>query len=326
MAGVGLNGTDPRPLRMVVFGESIVSDWGNPAATSWRALPRALLAAGHDAVFLERRKNDAMVALLRARGADAMKAFGRRYPDILNRTYDLPRGAERSVWFGREVSTADAAIVLDNAPDEIFAEIAAYDTPRLVKILARTPAKRTVPVPENRFDLILGPGTTPAVEIVPGSPSGDRSDVLVVAYQDQEGADAVASALEEVRPRLITPGSLAEPWQFVPEVELSANYGRAALTVLAGGAGEPGLAERALLPLASGCPLVFVGPDRIDLPGLEIPTATEASIHDIVSRFLRSDGPSPAVPSAYDAAVIARDLVETVRRVRTERMGVFSAR
>ena len=153
MAGAGLNGADPRPLRLVIFGESIVSDWDNPAATSWRALLRTLSAAGHDAVFLERRRNDAVVDLLRARGGDAMRAFGRAYPDVLNRTYDLPRGAERSVWFGREVSTADVAIVLDDAPAEIFEEIVAYDTPRLVKALARTEKAVTVPIGEDRFDL-----------------------------------------------------------------------------------------------------------------------------------------------------------------------------
>ena len=185
MAGMGLNGTDPRPLRLVVFGASIVSDWGNPAATSWRALLRALSAAGHDAVFLERRRNDAVVDLLRARGGDAMRAFGRAYPDILNRTYDLPRGSERSVWFGREVSTADAAIVLDDAPAEIFDEIVAYDTPRLVKILARTEKAVIVPVGEDRFDLILGEGTHPAVEISAGKPSAERSGIILVAYEDE---------------------------------------------------------------------------------------------------------------------------------------------
>ncbi len=205
MASVGPNGADPRPLRLVVFGGSIVSDWGNPAATSWRALLRALTAAGHDAVFLERRKNEAVVDLLRARGGDAMRAFGRAYPDVRNRTYDLPVGSERSVWFGREVSTADAAIVLDDAPEGIFAEIVAYDTPRLVKVLARTETLRSAPVAEDRFDLILGEGTLPAVEISAGLPPGERSGVLVVAYEDEVLANRVAVRLSTLRPQLITP-------------------------------------------------------------------------------------------------------------------------
>src|SRR5215218_10044244 len=213
MAGMGLNGADPRPLRLVIFGGSIVSDWGNPAATSWRALLRALSAAGHDAVFLERRRNDAVVDLLRARGGDAMRAFGRAYPDILNRTYDLPRGAERSVWFGREVSTADAAILLDDAPAEIFDEIVAYDTPRLVKILARTEKAVTVPVGEDRFDLILGEGTHPAVEISAGKPSAERSGVILVAYEDEALANRIAESLSALNPELITPGRLTEPWR-----------------------------------------------------------------------------------------------------------------
>lgn len=321
------NGTDPRPLRVVIFGESIVSDWDNPAATSWRALLRALLAAGHDAVYEERRKNDAVVGLLRARGAGAMKAFGRRYPDILNRTYDLPRGAERSVWFGREVSTADAAIVLDDAPDGIFAEIAAYDTPRLVKVLARTGLDRALPVPDDRFDLVLEAETTRAVEIVPGVPTTERSGVLVVAYEDQVAADRVVEALGEFGPMPITPGRLGEPWEFVPEVEMPGRYGAAALAVLVGGRAERGVAERVLLAAASGCPTVAVGgPDWTDLPGLQIPTATVESVAAIVATTMGSSLAGPIVPSSFDAAVIAANLVQTIRRIRTERMGAFAMR
>ena len=316
-------------MRVVVFGESIVSDWGNPAATSWRALLRALLATGHDAVYLERRKNDAVVGLLRARGAEAMKAFGRHYPDILNRTYNLPRGAERSVWFGREVSTADAAIVLDDAPDGIFEEIAAYDTPRLVKVLARTGLHpdRALPMPLERFDLALEADSTRAVEILPRVPAAERSGVLVVAYEDRAAGDRVFEALGEFGPERVTPGRLAAPWQYVPEVEMPDLYGRAGAVVAVGGSDERGFGERVLLAAASGCPVVVVGgPVLPACSGLEFPVATVETVAAVAWSVIRTGSDGVAVPPANDATAIAGNLVQTVRRIRTERMGAFSTR
>ena len=43
-----------RPLNLVVLGLSITSSWGNGHATTYRALVRALAAAGHRVLFLER--------------------------------------------------------------------------------------------------------------------------------------------------------------------------------------------------------------------------------------------------------------------------------
>ncbi len=327
MAGIGMNGTDPRPLRLVVFGQSIVSDWGNPAATTWRALLRALLAAGHDAVYEEQRKNDAVVGLLRARGAEAMKAFGRRYPDILNRAYDLPRGAERAVWFGREVSTADAAIVLDDAPDGIFEEIAAYDTPRLLKVLARTGVERELPIPEDRFDLILEAETTRAVQILPNRPKTERSRLLVVSYEDQTVADLVYEAVRSFAPERVTPGSLTDPWRYVPEAEMPDLYANETLALLVGAHDERGFPERVLLAVGSGCPVVVVtSPDWTGLPGLDLSVTTVDWVTAAVVSRMRSAPKPLTVPPTYDAASVAADLVETIRRIRTERLGAFSAR
>lgn len=323
MAYAGLNGADPRPVRLVIFGESIVSDWGNPAATPWRALFRELRTAGHDAVFLERRKNDAVVALLRARGGAAMRAFGRAYPDLLNRTYDLPRGAERSVWFGREVSTADAAVMLDDAPPEIFEELSAYDTPRLVKVLARTGKKVPLPVPEDRFDLVLPDEVCSAVAITPGMPPDERSGVLVVAYGDAEAANAVALALSELRPELITPGDLPEPWRYQPEAGLPDTYARARLAVVVGRPADPGFAVRALLPMASGCPTLVATPPGDDIPSnLPHSIATRDSVAAAAAGLLDRYA-APTVPPAFDASRFAADIVERVRRTRAERMGLI---
>src|SRR6476620_7325207 len=41
-------------LSITILGLSITSSWGNGHATTFRALVRALVAAGHDVLFLER--------------------------------------------------------------------------------------------------------------------------------------------------------------------------------------------------------------------------------------------------------------------------------
>src|SRR5207302_7536723 len=42
------------PVKIVIFGLSITSSWGNGHATTYRALARALHARGHEIVFFER--------------------------------------------------------------------------------------------------------------------------------------------------------------------------------------------------------------------------------------------------------------------------------
>src|SRR5215208_611444 len=41
-------------MRIVVFGLTLSSSWGNGHATLWRGLCRALAGRGHDIVFFER--------------------------------------------------------------------------------------------------------------------------------------------------------------------------------------------------------------------------------------------------------------------------------
>ena len=60
-------------LRIVMFGQSIVSEVGNPRATTSRAICRSLIAAGHDVTFLEDRRNPALVAQLKTVGAGPLR-------------------------------------------------------------------------------------------------------------------------------------------------------------------------------------------------------------------------------------------------------------
>ena len=324
-------GGPARPLRLVLFGASVVSDWGNPAATTWRALLRALAAAGHDAVFLEPRHNGPTVGLLRARGASAVRAVADRLPDLRYRTYDLPAGLERSVWFGREVATADAALVADEAPAGLIEELAAYRTPRLVSLVhvSGEPARPLV----GRFDLVLAPlgtgppGALPLGPCVMPDPAANatgigRDGLVVVAYGDAEVARLAAERLAPARPTLVSAGDVAgSGWAFVPEVELGELYRRSRLAVVVPGDGGPLGGARALLPLANGCPAVALGDPGAPLLGEDagVPTLAPAEIGpDLLDRAAAL---TSSVPRAYRADDQASGLVRLIAQVLGEHRG-----
>ncbi|MFL5760185.1 MAG: hypothetical protein ACJ789_10620 [Thermomicrobiales bacterium] len=127
-----------RPLRFVFFGRSIVSDWQNPEALTSRAVLRALNHLGHETRFLEERRNQPTVELLRARGAGPLREFAAEYPDLVYRTYELPKRRERTLWLGRELADADAVVVFDDTPSDVLAELARISRPRLVRVIALT--------------------------------------------------------------------------------------------------------------------------------------------------------------------------------------------
>jgi hypothetical protein len=145
-----------RPLRFVFFGQSIVSDWNNPSAAFSRALLRALNRLGHETRFLEERANQATVGLLREAGSAPMRDFALDYADIVYRTYELPKGAERTLWLARELGDVDAVVALDDAPPEVIDELARVHLPRLVRALFFT--RDTTPPFEA--DILLSPTTT----------------------------------------------------------------------------------------------------------------------------------------------------------------------
>jgi spore maturation protein CgeB len=93
-------------MRIVIFGLSITSSWGNGHATTYRGLVRALDARGHDVLFLERDQP------WYARNRDLPAApYGRTalYSDL----QDLK---ER---FGRAVANADVVVVGSYVPQGV---------------------------------------------------------------------------------------------------------------------------------------------------------------------------------------------------------------
>jgi hypothetical protein len=256
----------PRPLRFVIFCESIVSDWDNPAATSTRALARALQTDGHDVVVYEERLNRPVRALLKARGSSALRSFATKYADIHYRTYVLPSGTERMVWIVQQMATADAVIVQSGAPPSLIETLGKLDVSRLVRIAwdaGENPtdqqwADETMVAslaPRRTGKTLFGPMVEPANDRTDSA----RHGVAIVAYGDEELARKVRSTSELFDLDYLSAGSVVlDGWPFVSEVDLPARYARAKAAVVIGAGEDPWSAARRFLAIASGCPVVTV--------------------------------------------------------------------
>lgn len=239
-----------------MLGESIISDLGNPAATSVRAILTALAEAGHQVTFLEQRNNASYLSMLKRRGSRALRGFSERYPSIQFRTYDLPRGWERTVWFGREIGTADAILALPGTPAELLPEIAAMPSMHVVRFIDESLA-----IAHDGFQLSRA-GATSADSGVPFGPAvlarssaGQRSPILlIVAYDNFDAAHAVAETLSRLEPVLISSGTAdLSDWQYLPEIELPGLYATHREAIVVGAGESPWARAREFLPLAYGC-------------------------------------------------------------------------
>jgi spore maturation protein CgeB len=142
-------------MKLVVFGLSISSSWGNGHATLWRGLVDALTALGHEVVFFERD----LPYYAEHRDLPSLPA-GRLilYPD-------WPAVAGKAE---RELADADVAIVTSYCPDGIIAGELVLGSTRVARVfydldtpvtLARLAAGEKVPYIGIRgladFDLVL---------------------------------------------------------------------------------------------------------------------------------------------------------------------------
>jgi spore maturation protein CgeB len=143
------------PLKLVIFGLSISSSWGNGHATLWRGLCRALGKLGHRVVFFE--KDVPYYASQRDR-IDIPGCELRLYSDWNNVI-----GHAR-----RELSDADVAMVTSYCPDGIDASRLTLDSPAQVRcfydldtpvtisrLLAGEPVDYLLPEGLGDFDLVL---------------------------------------------------------------------------------------------------------------------------------------------------------------------------
>ncbi|CAN5406560.1 hypothetical protein BH09CHL1_BH09CHL1_24090 [soil metagenome] len=143
-----------RTLRIIWFGQSVISDWNNPIATTVRATMRELQEAGHMVTFLEPRNSVPFVSALSARGWAPYRDFQAQFPDLHYRTYDMPRRAERDVWLSREAALVDAVLVQSDAPIEILEWLGRLDDAPMLRVLIKLDPD--FPVPDS-FDVVLTP-------------------------------------------------------------------------------------------------------------------------------------------------------------------------
>jgi hypothetical protein len=284
-------------LRFIALGASIASDWSNPVATSARAVLSVIAATGHNVTFLEQRGNSALTGMLAMRGSRPFKAFTDRYPEIQYRTYDLPRGWERIVWFGREVGTADVVVALPGTSEPLLPEIAALPSQHLLRLVDESLAIESA-------DFTLGRAGNnasgdrfpfgPAVSVIISTAPVRTARPLLVAYDDATEAEMVRVRLADRDPELIQSGSVDLPgWTFVPEVELPDWYATRRVAIVTGTGNSPWSEARRLLPLASGCLAIdpkqgfeagaFAGTVELGLP----PAFDAATQADAIVRAVR---------------------------------------
>jgi len=108
-------------MKIVVFGLTISSSWGNGHATLWRGLCRALASRGHRVVFFER--NVSYYAMNR----DLHEVPGGTL--VLYDAWEDIRSRATT-----EIADADAVMVTSYCPDGIDATALALDAPRATRV------------------------------------------------------------------------------------------------------------------------------------------------------------------------------------------------
>ncbi len=254
----GLTPLLPR-MRFVCFGASIVSEIGNPKATSIRALLSSLAHRGHQVVFLEKRLNSHFVQMLHVHGARGLDEFVRTYPEIPYRTYDIPDPRELDVWLGRESSTADAFILFDGTPQEMLDGVTRLNAPHLIKLSEHVAA-------DGSSTLIAVDGSSdraPQIQFAPTVAVSEAGSLdrplthLVVVYDQPDPDDNVAARLPNATVLTVC-GDGAPEHQRVTEAELPDWYLRTQVVVILDEARPGGDQSRYLLPAANGARAILV--------------------------------------------------------------------
>jgi spore maturation protein CgeB len=151
-------------VKIVIFGLTISSSWGNGHATLWRGLCKALIKGGHDIVFYERD----MPYYAQMRDFEAMPG-GR-----LQLYSDWSEVRARAV---ADIADADAVMVTSYCPDSMAAGRLSLSQHRALRVfydldtpvtLARLAAGEDVPYIDREafpdFDLVLSYGGGLALE------------------------------------------------------------------------------------------------------------------------------------------------------------------
>ncbi len=184
-------------MRIVIFGLSVSSAWGNGHATPWRSLIAALDRAGHEVVFFERD-----TPYYRSH-RDAVE-LGRRARLVLYQAWTSIRAVARVI-----TNAADAAIVTSYCPDGRLACDLVLDSRARTRVfydldtpvtLARLAAGEDVPY--------LPAGGLAAFDLVLSFTGGRTLDLL----RDRLGARRVAPLYGSVDPAHHRPAAAVPAW------------------------------------------------------------------------------------------------------------------
>ena len=185
-------------MRLVIFGLTVSSSWGNGHATLWRGLSRALAGRGHSIVFFERD------VPYYAEHRDLFELPGGQL--VLYRHWDeiAPRAT-------RELRDADAAIVTSYCPDGVDAAdllVQAAHSAVTVFYDLDTPATLET-LHEGRPVPYIGPRGLRDFELVLSYTGGPS----LVALRERLGARRVATLYGHVDPRVHRPVPALEAYR-----------------------------------------------------------------------------------------------------------------
>ena len=183
-------------MKIVVFGLTVTSSWGNGHATLWRGLLRSL-APSHRTIFFERD------VPYYAEHRDLRELPGTRI-ELYGRWEEVLPAARR------ELADADAAIVTSYCPDGVAATTLVLDSRAGARVfydldtpvtLAALDAGRDVPY--------LGPDGLSGFDLVLSYPGGAALDALA----DRLGARSVAPLYGSVDPDVHRPAAARRDWE-----------------------------------------------------------------------------------------------------------------
>lgn len=192
-------------MKIVVFGLTVSSSWGNGHATLWRGLLAALARRGHDVTFFERdtdyyRGNRDLHAL--ERGELVI------YPD-----WDAV--AARAA---RAVAEADVALVTSYCPDAAAAERLVLDAPRACRAFYDLDTPVTLAALDENRPAYVGPDGFSGYDLVLSYTGGPALDAL----RTRLGARRVAPLYGHVDPAVHRP--VARAARFAADLSYLGTY------------------------------------------------------------------------------------------------------
>ena len=184
-------------MRIVVFGLTISSSWGNGHATLWRGLCRALAKRGHQVAFFERD------VPYYASNRDLLEVPGGELV-LYAEWAEVRRRAER------EIAAADVAMVTSYCPDGLSATEAVLDAGRALRVFYDL----DTPVTLSRLDAgettgYIGPAGLGGFDLVLSYTGGRALDEL----RTRLGARRVAPLYGHVDPQVHRPAPAVEHYR-----------------------------------------------------------------------------------------------------------------